>query len=62
MIKLANDIGITTELDYDEDGFLNVDMSVFDEFYWKDERPCFVKEESTVYSICFASFIFHKTG
>jgi hypothetical protein len=48
MIKLANDIGITTELEYDEDGFLNVDMSVFDELYWKDERPCFVKEEKKV--------------
>ena len=59
MIKLADDIGITTELDYDENGFLKVDMSVFHEFYWNEERPCFVKEEKkvldTVYALLLSS-------
>ena len=48
MIKLAEDIGYTTKLEYDKDGFLIVDMSVFDERFWNDERPSFVQEEKKV--------------
>ena len=42
MIKLAEVIGFTTELEYDEEGFLNIDVSVFREELWKSERPCYV--------------------
>ena len=61
MITLANDIGITTELEYDEDGFLNVDMSVFDELYWKDEKPCFVKQENKVLDTLYALLVSSST-
>ena len=37
MIKLAEDIGFTTDLVYGEDGFLNVDLSVFREEFWNVE-------------------------
>ena len=51
MIKLADDIGFTTDLDYDESGFLKVDFPVFKEFFWNNQRPCFVKEEKKVLEI-----------
>ena len=51
MIKLAEDIGYTTDLEYDKDGFLIIDMSVFNESFWNDERPCFVKQEKKVLDI-----------
>ena len=51
MIKLAEDIGYTTKLEYDKDGFLIVDMSVFDERFWNDERPSFVQEEKKVWTL-----------
>ena len=61
MIKLAEDIGFTTSLEYDEDGFLRVDLSVFTEKFWDKERPSFVKEEKkvldTVYALLISSSI-----
>ena len=48
MIKLAEDIGFTTDLEYNKEGFLNVDVSVFREELWNSERPCYIKEEKKV--------------
>ena len=36
-------------------------MSVFDEFYWKDERPCFVKEEKKVLYTVYALLVSSST-
>ena len=54
LIKLADDIGINTVLEYDDEGFLQIDISVFNEHFWNDERPCFVKEEKKVLDILYA--------
>ena len=61
MIKLADDIGFTTDLDYDESGFLKVDLSVFREEFWNNERPCFVKEEKKVLDILYGMLISSTT-
>ena len=57
MIKLAEDIGFTTDLVYGEDGFLNVDLSVFREEFWNVERPCYVKEEKKVLDMIYGLLI-----
>ena len=57
MIKLAEDIGINSVLNYDEHGFLQVDISVFEEKFWNEERPCFVKEEKKVLDTLYALLI-----
>ena len=57
MIKLAEDIGINSVLNYDEQGFLPVDISVFEEKFWNEERPCFVKEEKKVLDTLYALLI-----
>ena len=57
MIKLAEDIGFTTDLEYGEDGFLNVDISVFTEEFWDLERPCYVKEGKKVLDVIYALLI-----
>ena len=54
MIKLAEDIGFTTRLEYDEEDILQVDFSVFNEKFWNEERPSFVKEEKKVLDTIFA--------
>ena len=61
MIKLADDIGLTTSLEYDEDGFLRVDLSVFNEHFWDNQRPSFVKEEKKVLDIVYALLISSST-
>lgn len=50
LLKLAEDIGFNTELQYDGE-FLNIDYSVLKEDFWMDKRPCFVKEEKKVLDI-----------
>ena len=57
MIKLAEDIGLTTELEYNEEGFLDIDISVFREEMWNDERPSYVKEEKKVLDVIYALLI-----
>ena len=52
--ELAEKIGFTTPLDYDGDGFLKVDFTVFQEKFWKNKRPCFIKEENKVLNIIHA--------
>ena len=49
--ELAERIGLNTALEYDDDGLLKVDFSVFQEKFWKHPRPCFVKEEKKVLDI-----------
>jgi hypothetical protein len=46
--ELAEKIGFNTVLEYDDDGLLKVDFSVFQEKFWKNQRPCFVSEENKV--------------
>ena len=49
--KLAEEIGFNTPLEYNEDGYLNVDYSVFEEKYWNEQRPAFVKAEKKVLDV-----------
>ena len=57
LLELAKDIGFNTVLDYDDEGYLKLDFSVFKEEYWKHERPCFVWEEKKVLDIIHALLI-----
>eukprot|EP00092_Neocalanus_flemingeri_P036870 GFUD01040132.1.p1 GENE.GFUD01040132.1~~GFUD01040132.1.p1 ORF type:complete len:761 (+),score=93.35 GFUD01040132.1:160-2442(+) len=54
LLKLAKAIGFNTVLDYDEEGLLKVDLSVFKEEFWKFQRPCFVREEKKILDIIHA--------
>ena len=38
-------MGFNTPLEYDNEGYLNVDYSVLNETYWNGNRQAFVKEE-----------------
>ena len=49
--ELAEKIAFNTPLEYDEDGYLKVDYIVLQEKYWKNNRPCFIKEENKVLNI-----------
>ena len=49
--KLAEEIGFNTPLEYDDDGFLKIDYSVFEETYWNTQRPAFVTQEKKVLDI-----------
>ena len=51
MIKLAEDIGINTLLEYDNNGMVNIDFDVLNENFWNDETPVFVKEETSTGAI-----------
>jgi hypothetical protein len=44
--QLAEKIAFTSLLEYDENGILKVDFTVFQERFWKNNRPCFIKEEN----------------
>lgn len=54
MWKLAEDIGINTLLEYDNNGMVNIDFDVLNENFWNDERPVFVKEEKKVLDVLYA--------
>ena len=53
MLKLADDIGVNTVLKYQKNGILDIDFDVFNENFWNDERPLFVKEEKKVLDIMY---------
>ena len=57
LFKLAVDIGFDTEIDYTDEGILKVDFSVFNEQFWKYERPCYVREEKKVLDVVHALLI-----
>ena len=46
--ELAKKIAFNTPLEYDDDGFLNIDFTVLQEKFWKNNRPCYVKEANKV--------------
>ena len=46
--ELAEKLNFNTPLQYDEEGYLQVDFSVFQEKFWRNSRPCFIKEENKV--------------
>ena len=52
--ELAEKIAFTSPLEYDENGILKVDFTVFQERFWKNNRPCFIKEENKVLNNIYA--------
>ena len=54
MWKLAENIGITTNLEYDQNGLLDVDFEVLNKSFWDDERPIFFMEQKKVLDIIYA--------
>ena len=46
--ELAAKIAFNTPLEYDEYGFLKIDYTVLEEKFWKNNRPCYVKEANKV--------------
>ena len=55
--KLAEDIGFSTDLNYNEDGIFNIEFGMLKEQFWKTERPCFAKEENKVLNVIHALLI-----
>ena len=54
LLKLAEDIGFNTVLEYDEEDMLKINLSVLKEEFWMHKRPCFVKEEKKVLDVVHA--------
>ena len=55
--KLAEEIGLNTDLSYDEHGYLKVDYSVLQEKFWNGERACFIVEENKILNAIHAMLI-----
>ena len=53
MLKLAEDIGVNTNLEYDDNGMMKIDFEVLNENFWNDERPAFVKEQKKILDVMF---------
>ena len=60
MLKLAEDIGFNTKLEYEGD-FLKLNYSLLTEELWKEKRPCFVKEEKKVLDVIHALLLSAET-
>ena len=54
MWKLAEDIGINTILEYDDNGLLSIDFDVLNSSFWNNERPIFFIQEKKVLDVIFA--------
>ena len=52
--ELAEKIAFSTPLEYDDDGFLKIDFTVLQEKFWKNNRPCYVKEANKVLNVVHA--------
>ena len=50
-MKLAEDIGFNTNLDYNHKGVLKTDFSLLTEKLWRHKTPCFVKEEKKILDV-----------
>ena len=48
MWKLAEDIGINTILEYDDNGLLSIDFDVLNSSFWNNERPIFFIQEKYI--------------
>ena len=51
IVKLCNDVGFTTKLEYNSDGFLDLNYDLFCEELWYFETPLFRLEEKKVFDI-----------
>ena len=58
--KLAEDIGFTTKLEYDSDGYLLVNFDAIDRKFWDYETPQFVLEQKKVLDILLALLLSTK--
>ena len=54
LMKLAEDIGFNTNLDYDHKGVLKINFSLLTEEIWRHQTPCFVKEEKKILDVIHA--------
>ena len=57
LLKLAEDIGFNTALEYDADGILEANFHVFKEQFWKKERPCYIQEEKKILDVIHALLV-----
>lgn len=55
--KLCKDIGYTTELVYDEEGYLSVNFEAIQKKYWDYETPQFVLEQKKVFDVLLALIV-----
>ena len=46
--ELCTDVGITTKLEYNEEGFLDLNYDLFCKQLWDNETPLFILEENKV--------------
>ena len=51
IVQLCNDVGFTTKLEYNSDGFLDLNYDLFCEELWYFETPLFRLEEKKVFDI-----------
>ena len=49
--ELCEEIGITTKLEYNEEGFLDLNYDIFCPQLWENETPLFILEENKVLDI-----------